>query len=500
MNKQSAIKEYNDYIKINSMFRYAIASISFDDATGAPKKAFQERNEVINYFQMELFKRSTSNEYRRIINNLKYYYEDLSERYQRIVDLASKELKNSVKVPQNVMYAYQLACSNANYYWELAKNKNDYNIYKPYLKDVIEKQIEVGKCMKVYNKSLYETFLDMYEEDITERELDLFFAKLKERIVPLLKKIMDSNVEIRDDFLYRKMTKNKQMKMGTFLVKKLGYDLSTGMIRETEHPFTNDISSNDVRITTHIYIDNFASNLFSMAHEGGHGIYGQNIDKRFDNSILKDGASMAFHESQSRFYENIVSRSEAFSKYLFPHIKKIACGTLDDVTWEEYYKAINKVEPSLIRTEADELTYCLHIMIRYEIEKLLINNQVDYDTLNTLWNQKYKEYLGVDVTDDAHGILQDIHWTSGVGYFFSYALGNAYSAQIYNAMKKELDVESLLEQGDTKPILSWLKKNIYKHGMLYKPKQLLKMVTGESLNVDYYCDYLEEKFSKIYNL
>ena len=487
-------------MKENQMLQYACASISFDDSTGAPKKAFKERNEVLNYFQSLLFSRSVSKEYQQIIADLDRYYNSLSNKYKRIVDISKKELAMNVKVPVEVMNEYQKACSDAFFYWDNAKNKSDYSIYKPYLEKVINLQKQVGLYMKDENTSLYDTFLDMYEEGISSVELDNFFATLKERIVPLLKKINESNVKINDSFLSRKINKNNQMEMGKLMARKVGFDFSMGMVRESEHPFTNLISSHDVRITTHIYENNFISNLFSMAHEGGHGIYEQNISKKFEGSILKNAASLAYHESQSRFFENIVARSKPFSKYIFPLLQRKANGVLDDISWEEYYLAINKVMPSLIRTEADELTYCLHIMIRYEIEKMLINNQVDYDSLNTLWNQKYKEYLGVDVENDAEGILQDIHWTSGVGYFFSYALGNAYSAQIYNAMKKDLDVDALLESGNTKPIISWLKTHMYKYGCMLKPKELIKAITNEQFNPEYYCKYLEEKYSKIYQL
>ena len=500
MTKNLAIKQYNLYMKETQMLSYAAASISFDDSTGAPKKAFKERNEVLNYFQSILFSRSISKEYQLLIANLDKYYNSLSSKYKRIVDISKKELAMNVKVPVDVMNKYQMACSEAFYYWDIAKNKSDYKIYKPYLEKVITLQKEVGKYMKDESSSLYDTFLDMYEEGITTAELDVFFATLKDRIVPLLKKIINSNVTINDSFLNRKINKNNQMEMGILMAKKVGYDFTMGMVRESEHPFTNGISSHDIRITTHIYENNFISNLFSMAHEGGHGIYEQNINKRLDGSILKGAASLAYHESQSRFFENIVARSKPFSKYIFPLLQRKANGVLDDISWEEYYLAINKVMPSLIRTEADELTYCLHVMVRYEIEKMMMEDGFDFDTLPTLWNQKYKEYLGVDVPSDKEGVLQDVHWTSGVGYFFSYALGNAYSAQIYNAMKKDLDVDTLLESGNTKPIINWLKSHMYKYGCTLKPKELIKAITNEQFNPEYYCKYLEEKYSKIYQL
>ena len=500
MNKNLAIKNYNLYMKENQMLQYACASISFDDSTGAPKKAFKERNEVLNHFQSLLFSRSVSKEYQQIIADLDRYYNSLSNKYKRIVDISKKELAMNVKVPVEVMNEYQKACSDAFFYWDNAKNKSDYSIYKPYLEKVINLQKQVGLYMKDENTSLYDTFLDMYEEVISSVELDNFFATLKERIVPLLKKINESNVKINDSFLSRKINKNNQMEMGKLMARKVGFDFSMGMVRESEHPFTNLISSHDVRITTHIYENNFISNLFSMAHEGGHGIYEQNISKRFEGSLLKNAASLAYHESQSRFFENIVARSKPFSKYIFPLLQRKANGVLDDICWEDYYLAINKVEPSLIRTEADELTYCLHVMVRYEIEKMMLEDGFNFDTLPSLWNQKYKEYLGVDVPNDKEGVLQDVHWTSGVGYFFSYALGNAYSSQIYNAMKKDLDVETLLENGNIKPIISWLKAKMYKHGSMLKPKELIKAITNEEFNPEYYCKYLEEKYSKIYQL
>ena len=500
MNKSLAIKQYNDFIKENMMYNYAATLISYDSDTDACAKSYEEHQDVSNYFSLLVFKRKTSKEYVDLINNLEKYYLQLSPKYQRIVDISKKELENNQKVPFELMERYQKSCSDAFYYWKKAKNENNYSIFRPYLEKVIKCQIEMGNYIKKDNQSIYEAFLDSYEEGITEKELDEFFAKLKSRIVPLLKKTVDSNVKIDDEFMSRKVRKSSQMKMGIMIAKEIGYDFSRGQVKETEHPFTTDISDNDIRITTHIYPNNFASNLFTMAHEGGHGIYGQQISPKYNNSILKDGASMAFHESQSRFFENIIARNKYFVDYYYPKLAKLSPNTFKDVSSDKFYKAINKVCPSLIRTEADELTYCLHIMIRYEIEKLMINGKVDYDNLNKLWNQKYKEYLGIDVPNDTNGILQDVHWTGGVGYFFSYALGNAYSAQIYNTLRKQLDVDNLLSTGKVKVITKWLKDNVHQYGRLIKSKDLIFKITGENLNVDYYCNYLEEKFSKIYNL
>lgn len=500
MTKKQAIKNYLDFYKVSEMYGQAISFISFGDETDAPKKAYKERNDIMNFFSMELFYRETSEEYKKIISDLDKHYSKLSKEFQRIVDLAKKNISLSSKIPAKLMEEYQKACADSNHYWKIAKNKSDYSIFAPYFEKVIKIVKEMATYYGLKEGLYYNTYLDMYEEGITEKVLDNFFNILKARIVPLLKKIQNSNVVIRDDFTSRHISKPKQLKMGTYLAKTIGYDLSKGMIKETEHPFTNRLTYNDVRFTTHVYLNNFISNLYSCAHEGGHGIYDQNINPKFRGTPLYDGASMAMHESQSRFYENIIGRSKPFCELIFPKLQKIAKGILDDVTSEEFFLAVNKVEPSFIRTESDELTYCLHIIVRYEIEKMIMHEDVDVNDLPRIWNEKYQEYLGITPSNDKEGILQDVHWTSGFGYFFSYALGNAYSAQIYKKMREDIDVDKLIRTNNLKEIKNWLKNNVYVYGCLLPPSKLIKKVTKEVFNPNYYCEYLEEKFTQIYNL
>lgn len=500
MKQKEAIKNYEDYMRISHYYQYVMNEINFEDVTDAPKKNYRERNEIMNYFSYELFKRNTSIDFEKRIEDLNQFYPTLDKKYQRIVDLSLKDFNQNKKIPSELMKEYQKACSEAYHYYILAKEKNDYQIYKPYLKKVLDMNVLFAKYYGKKSGSYYNTFLDLYEEDIQEEELDLFFQSLKERILPLLEKIKASSLTIKDDFLKRPIDKQKQMAMAHYLLKVIGFDEKRGMLKETEHPFTERIGLHDVRITTHIYPQNFISNLYSVIHEGGHGIYEQNIDKKLYNTILFDAASMSIHESQSRFYENIIGRSYSFCKLVYPTLQKLAHPTLQDVTVDQFYQAINKVSPSFIRTEADELTYSLHILIRYEMEKMLIRKELDFEQLPAIWNQKYKEYLGIDVQNDRDGILQDVHWSSGIGYFFSYALGNAYAAQIYHALQEEMDVDQVIQSGNLKPIKDWLKQNIYQYGKLLKPKDLIKKATKESFNPKYYCDYLEEKYTKIYHL
>ena len=280
----------------------------------------------------------------------------------------------------------------------------------------------------------------------------------------------------------------------------MGFDFDRGVGAESEHPFTMNITKNDVRLTTKYIEDNPMSAVFSTIHETGHGIYEQQIGDNLQGTILGSGGSMGIHESQSRFYENIIGRDLHFWKGLYEKTKE-EFTFLKDISLEDFYREINLVEPSLIRVDADELTYSLHIMVRYEIEKGIIDGSIDVEDLPKVWKEKMEEYLGVVPSTDSEGVMQDVHWSAGlVGYFPSYALGSAYSAQIYNTMKKELNVDEILEGGEMYKIREWLGEKIHKYGKLKETPEIIKEVTGEDLNPKYYIEYLRDKYSKIYNI
>ncbi|MBO6062097.1 MAG: carboxypeptidase M32, partial [Clostridia bacterium] len=270
---------------------------------------------------------------------------------------------------------------------------------------------------------------------------------------------------------------------------------------ETEHPFTTGFNKHDLRITTHYYENDLASSMYSVIHEGGHATYEMGNGDELIGSPLFGGASCGMHESQSRFYENLIGRSKGFCELVLPAIKEIFPAELEGVTAEAFYRAVNRAEPSLIRTEADELTYSLHVLIRYEIEKKLIHGELDTKDLPSEWNRLYKEYLGVEVPCDKEGCLQDSHWSGGsFGYFPSYSLGSAYGAQILAHMKKELDFEGLIAKGDIASITAWLREHIHKYGMIKKPAELIRICCGEDFDPQYYIDYLSDKFGKLYDL
>ena len=279
-----------------------------------------------------------------------------------------------------------------------------------------------------------------------------------------------------------------------------GLRQSALVLMTTEHPFTTNFGPHDVRVTTHYYEENFISNIFTTLHEGGHALFMQNEPEEFYREYAADSMTNGMHECISRFYENLIGRSEAFIHFIYPKLQELSGGTFADVSERELYEAVNLASPGLIRCDADELTYCLHILIRYELEKAFMNGEITVDEIPALWNEKYKAYLGLDVPDDAQGCLQDVHWTMPIGYFPSYALGSAYGVQILRTMEKEIDVFGCAAKGDLLPIRDWLTQHVFSIASITTPAEWIRAITGEPLNPAYFLDYLEEKFSAIYQL
>ena len=279
------------------------------------------------------------------------------------------------------------------------------------------------------------------------------------------------------------------------------FDKSRSVLKESEHPFTSGFGSRDVRITVHYYPENFVSSIFSAIHETGHGLYEQQSDPALDETFSGGGASMGLHESQSRFYENMIGRSRAFWEVHYGKLQEIFSEQLGEVPLDDFVKYINTVERSFVRTEADELTYPLHIMLRYDMERAFMKNELEVKDFPRYWNQLFREYFGMEPPTDTLGVLQDVHWAYGnVGYFPTYALGSAYAAQIYHAMNRDFDVEASLKDGTTQKINDWLREHIHRFGASMPPAEILKNATGEEFNPQYYVDYLIEKYSRIYEL
>lgn len=319
-------------------------------------------------------------------------------------------------------------------------------------------------------------------------------------MIPLVKGVTESKHKPETGFLFEHFPKEKQREFSLEVLKILQYDFDAGRLDETVHPFATGLNPKDVRVTTKYDEKDFRTAVFGTIHECGHALYEQNISESLINTPLCDGASMGIHESQSLFYENMVGRHPSFWKANYDLLKQNSNGQFDQVSLEDFYRAINVAGPSLIRIEADEMTYALHIILRYEIEKELINGTIQVKDLPQIWNDKMEEYLGIRPNNDAEGVLQDVHWAGGAfGYFPSYALGYIYSAQMKHAMDKDIpNFGELLEQNNLKPINEWLTKNVHQHGMMKKPIEIMKDITGEGLNSSYLVKYLRDKYKEIY--
>lgn len=487
-------KELEKIGKLNS----SLALISWDMQTKMPKKAIEQRSAIIEYLAGEMFLLKTSDKMGAITEELLNNKDSMDDVQRAMVKLARKEYDETKKIPEQRYREFIIAAAISGNAWHEAKVNKDFEIFKPHLKKMIDFKREFVEYLG-YDNNKYDTLLNQFEEGLTVEKLDKIFEEMKIGILELLEKIKKSNKKVNKDFLLGYFDKEPQERFSNFVLKKLGYDFEAGRMDESEHPFTTSFGNKDVRITTNYNNPELTYALFSAIHEGGHGIYEQDIPEEFVWTGLDSSLAMSIHESQSRFYENLIGRSKEFWEYFLDYAK-YEFKELKDVSLEEFYEAINVVEPSLIRTEADELTYNLHIIIRYEIEKDLINGVLDIDDVREAWNSKYKDYLGICPSNDSEGILQDIHWSDGsFGYFPSYSLGNLYGAQMLNKMRKDYkDMYLDIKKGEFSKVHNWLNDNVHKYGAVYSPSELIKKITGEELNPKYFLDYINEKYKKIY--
>jgi carboxypeptidase Taq len=496
-------KDFLDYIKKMQAYEEAINVMYWDMRTGAPKKGLEQRSEVIGMLSTEAFQMLVSdqmNDYLVALSNDKVY-SGLNPVTQKAVELLKKEYKKNKVIPPKEYQEYVVLCSKAESVWEDAKEKSDFQSFAPYL----QKLVDYNKKLITYwgyEGNKYNTLLNEYEPGVTVEVLDQVFEQVREKIVPLVKKIAESSHQPKTDFLYQHFPKLNQRKLSEFLLKELGYDFNAGRLDETVHPFEITLNRGDVRVTTKYDERDFRTAIFGTIHECGHAIYEQNISEKLEGTFLCSGTSMGIHESQSLFYENFVGRNKGFWQRYYNNLKDFSPEQFDGVSLQEFYEAINESKPSLIRIEADELTYSLHVMVRYEIEKALFNDEITVEELPRIWNEKYEEYLGVTPPNDAKGVLQDVHWAGGsFGYFPSYALGYMYAAQFKHAMLKDLpDFNELIETGQFEKIKNWLTEHIHQYGKTKQPLEILKDVTGEGLNAQYLIEYLEEKYRYIYHI
>lgn len=489
---------YEEYKQRIAAYQLALNTMYYDQATIAPKNGAAYANQAMSILSGERFSYATDPQNLAKLNDL--YETTKDPLLKRELTLLLNDLNEEKEVPKDFYIAYHKAVSDSETAWYEAKEKNDYEIFKPHLKKVITMQKQMleyspkRKTMMPYN-----LLLDRFEEGMNEETYDAFFQKIKDKLVPFIKKITQEGKKIDASIFNEHYKKENQAAFLKELQKYMQVNLKECYLGESEHPFTESFSSHDARITTHYYENNLLSSIFSFIHEYGHALFGLQIEESFEGSTLADRIGMAMHESQSRFMENHIGRHPAFWKVNYPKLQK-QFPSLTSLSYESFMEMIHVAQPSLIRTEADELTYPLHILIRYEIEKMIFHEGVDFDELPKIWADKYEEYLGIRPASDREGILQDVHWGgASFGYFPTYALGSAFAAQFYHAMEEQINVEEALLH-DFQQIREWLKENIHHYGASKSALEILISATKESFNPDYYIDYLINKYTKIYQL
>ena len=498
-NVQEAVETLAEYSRTMHAYNHAMSALYLDAGTVAPRNTTAGRNVTMEVLSRVTFELSTDPKRGELIAYLEANADELDASTRRQVEVARKSFDQMSRIPAEEYVAYSVLLNESQDVWEKAKNDSDFALFAPYLEKIVDFN---RKFAGYYNPELapYDALLNEFEEGLTMETLDGFFAQLRGAIVPLLAATQAAE-PIDDSFLELAYPIEVQRKFSDYLMDLLGLDRGHCGIAETEHPYTLTFNNKDVRITTHYHEKNMTFAMYSTIHEGGHALYELGCGDEYEFTNLSGGASMSIHESQSRFYENIIGRSRAFVEVYFPKLKELFPQQLENVTAEMFYRAVNKAQPSLIRTEADELTYCIHVMIRYEIEKQLIAGTLTVADVPAAWNRMYKDYLGIDVPDDKNGCLQDSHWSGGmIGYFPSYALGSAYGAQMLAKMQEDLgDIYADVAKGDLSRITGWLREKIHRHAGFKKPAPLFEDVCGK-FDAKFFTDYLTRKFSELYDL
>lgn len=499
MTLAEAVEKMNALEKAAYALEHAQSILYTDGDTVAPKNSWKGRGMALAYLSELTYRQMVNPETGEMLETILQHREETDEMTFRRAELLKEEYDELHVLPMEEFVAWQELTNEAGAVWHDAKEKSDWKLFEPYLEKIVAARRRFA-ALKAPEKPAYDVLLDEYEKGITMEQLDPFFRTLKEKLSPVILEVAAREKPV-PAFMKGPWPIADQRRFSEKIMALEGIDPLNCTLGETEHPFTNNTNKWDVRITTHYHEEDPFSSMFSVIHEGGHALY--ELDGRDDLQFtcLAGGVTMGVHESQSRFYENLIGRSRAFCTPLLKAMKEVFPAQMAGVSEEELYSAINLAKPSLIRTEADELTYSLHVMIRYTLERAMIGGDLKVQDIPGEWNRLYKEVLGVDVPDDRRGCLQDSHWSfGGIGYFPSYALGSAYGVQMLREMEKEVDVWGSVAAGDLSPVTAWLTEKIHQYGSLKKPQELLPAAMGGPLDAGVYTAYLIDKYSKLYGI
>ncbi len=497
MNSAALYDEYKTKMQKIADVKYASAVLQWDQETYLPPLGADMRGRQIATLSEISHQQFTDDKLGALLNELASK-NDLNNNEQQNVLLTLEDYNRNKKLTPDFVRRMSETVNKSFHAWIKARKENSFAIFQQPLDDVISLKKQEADLLG-YEQHPYNALMNDYDKGLTVETVDKLFDSLHPQLSVLLKMVTDQP-QVDNSFLQQSFDKDLQWKFGMEMLKRMHFNFEAGRQDISEHPFTINFNSNDVRVTTRIDENDFGNMTWSCLHEGGHALYEQGLPAEQYGLPLGEYCSLSIHESQSRLWENCVGRSREFWIYNFPLLGSYFEKQFGGITAEQFYKGINKVQPSLIRTEADELTYHFHVMIRYELEKKLIQGSINTKDIPAYWNEHYKKYLGVVVPDDKQGCLQDVHWSHGsFGYFATYSIGSLYAAQLFESIKKENSLlNKEIKNGDNTSILNWLKQHIYPYGRYYRSGELCRKATGESLNSQYFIDYATKKISDIY--
>ena len=476
--------------------------VNWDQETYMPPGAAQSRSQQLATIAKIIHEKATAEEIGLLIDDLKPWAASLDKKSNeyRLITVVAKDFDKNSRIPPEFMAEEARVTSMARQAWMEARAKADFKLFQAHLEKILELNQRYVSFFPPKDHP-YDLLLDNFEPGMKTADVKGIFDELRPLQIELIKAV-GKHPQVDDAFLHLGYDEKKQWDFSVEVIRAVGYDLNRGRLDKSAHPFSTSFSMDDVRITTRFERDSGVSALFSSLHEAGHALYEQGFDPVWKRTPIADGSSLAMHESQSRLWENIIGRSRPFWEYYFPKLKALFPAQLNNVTLDQFYRGINKVQPSLIRVEADEATYNLHIMLRFELEIAMIEGKLPIKELPSAWNDKMQAYLGIVPPDDALGVLQDIHWSLGsLGYFPTYALGNLISAQLWEKYQSiNSDISDQIRKGDFSALLAWLRDAIHQYGRKYEPKELVTRITRSNIDPTPYMRYLTAKFGEIYEL
>ena len=489
------------------LYQHIAALLGWDQETNMPENGEDGRSEQLSLMQGILHDKMTSNEIGDLLNELGASGEQPSgdpsytDQERGLIREYFREYNREKKIPKKLVQDMAITTSKAQPAWGKARRAGDFSIFQPHLEKIVALTRETTECLG-YTNHPYDPLIDQYEPGMTTAEVSRVFNGVKQDTVALLGRIVEKG-DVADSFLYESYDNKLQDDFGRKILADMGFDFKRGVLTESAHPFTSGVGKDDIRITTRYNEPSMSSSLFSTIHEGGHALYEMGAaSPELKGTSLGTGISLAVHESQSRFWENIVARSSDFWENYYASLQGMFPSQLGAVSRDAFVRGINRVGPSMIRVNADEVTYSLHIILRFELETALVNGDLEVRDLPEAWNEKMRQMLGVVPEDSSEGVLQDVHWAAGlIGYFPTYVLGNLFSAQFLEALKKDIpDYRAYISSGNLIHLQKWLNEKIYRKGGIYTAAEVLQQVTGESLDPSYFSKYLEEKYTRIYDL